>query len=93
VPFRYPEGGRFGFRVRVPRLALSEGDYSIGVYVVTDDFAEDLLEIAELRVGAKRFQQDFAPYASSARGFLSLDAEAVVPIERQPLVNTGVKED
>lgn len=92
VPFRYQEGP-FSFQVRVPQLALSEGDYSIGAYLVTDDFNEDLLDMAELRVGARRFQQDFAPYAAIWRGFVSLDAEAVTPVARQTFASTAANKD
>ena len=76
VPIRYQEG-EFSFTVSIPRLTLSEGYYSIGAYVVTDDFDGDLLEVVEIAVAAKRFRQDFAPYAASARGFVWLDAKGI----------------
>jgi homopolymeric O-antigen transport system ATP-binding protein len=92
VPLRY-EKGRFSFRLRVPQLALSEGDYSISAYLVTDDFDGSLSDVVELRVGAKRFQQDFSPYPASSRGFLSLDAEAVAPAAQPALGNRAVNGD
>jgi lipopolysaccharide transport system ATP-binding protein len=92
VPVRYSEG-RFSFKIRVPQLVLSEGDYTVGAYVLTDDFEGNISEMAELRVGAKRFQQDFAPYAASARGFVSLEAEAVVSGQQRQFANTTVDEN
>jgi lipopolysaccharide transport system ATP-binding protein len=76
LPFRY-EMGPFSFRVEVPQLALTEGDYSIGAYLVTDDFHGDVLDLADLHVMPRLFQHDFAPYAANYRGFLWLDAKVV----------------
>jgi lipopolysaccharide transport system ATP-binding protein len=92
VPFRYQKG-RFSFQVRVPQLALIDGDYSIGAYLVTDDFEGSLTDIAELRVMAKRFQQDFAPYPASSRGFVRLEAQAAAPVAQEPFVNTAGNKD
>jgi lipopolysaccharide transport system ATP-binding protein len=90
VPSRFQKN-RFSFRVRVPQLALSEGDYSINIHLITDDFDGQLSDVAELRVGAKRFQQDFAPYSASARGFVWLETEGV-PVSQKPFANTDLNE-
>jgi lipopolysaccharide transport system ATP-binding protein len=92
VPIRYQEG-RFSFKVRIPRLVLSEGDYSIDVYLVTDDFDGHLSSVAELRVGAKRFQQDFAPYPPTSRGLVWLDSEPLQAVTKRLSLKTATKDD
>jgi lipopolysaccharide transport system ATP-binding protein len=69
----YP--GSFDYTFHIPNLSLNEGDYQLGVYLVTDDFSGDQREMAELCVSAPDFNQAFAPYAANARGFVALEAK------------------
>jgi homopolymeric O-antigen transport system ATP-binding protein len=79
VPLRY-EKGRFTVNVRFASLPLVEGDLSLGLYVVTGSFAENLLDLAELSVVAPHGKKGFAAYPSETQGFITLDATASVAV-------------
>jgi lipopolysaccharide transport system ATP-binding protein len=83
-PLRYREG-YFSFGVRVPNLALIEGDYTIGVYLVTDDCKADLVELAEFHVRGSLIRQDFTPYPAGVRGFVSLEFKTAGPVSEHGL--------
>jgi hypothetical protein len=74
-PIRYREGS-FTFGVRVPRLTLTEGNYNIGIYLVTDEATADLPELAGFHVRGSPIRQDFTPYPASVSGFVSLEFES-----------------
>ena len=57
---------------------MNEGDYSIGLYVVTDDFFGNLLELADFSVMSALASYDFVPYPPEHRGVLVLSAKSSV---------------
>ena len=86
-PLHYREGS-FSLGVCVPNLALIEGDYTIGIYLVTDDCKAvelDLAELAGFYVGGSLIRQDFTPYPASVRGFVSLEFKSAAPISEHGL--------
>jgi lipopolysaccharide transport system ATP-binding protein len=83
-PLRYREG-YFSFGVRVPNLSLIEGDYTIGIYLVTDEYRADLVELAEFDVRGSLIRQDFTPYPASVRGFVSLEFKSAGPVSEHGL--------
>jgi homopolymeric O-antigen transport system ATP-binding protein len=78
VPFRY-EIGRFAIRLRIVSMPLVEGDLALGLYLVTDHFTGNLLDVAELTIAAAGGpQQPFIPYPADVRGVLVLNATTSV---------------
>jgi lipopolysaccharide transport system ATP-binding protein len=77
LPLRY-EPGEFAINVSIAALPLVEGDFTLGLYIVTDQFSGDLLDLAELNVIARRKSSKFTGYAAEARGLLNLDADVSV---------------
>src|SRR5262249_1068307 len=67
VPLRYKRG-RFALRIQINSLPLVEGDVVLGLYLVTDYFAGDLLELAELTVFEGSSAEGFVRYPANARG-------------------------
>jgi lipopolysaccharide transport system ATP-binding protein len=76
IPFRYNEG-KFALKAKINHLPLVEGDYSVSVYLVTDSFTGDLLELAEFSVGAPP-PRDFVPYRAEHRGFVVLNSASSI---------------
>jgi homopolymeric O-antigen transport system ATP-binding protein len=81
LPLRYQKG-HFSIVIRIASLPLVEGDFTIGVYLVTDHFVGDLLELDEFTVLASRRELDFAPYPADACGVLVLNAASSVVSHR-----------
>jgi lipopolysaccharide transport system ATP-binding protein len=73
VPLRY-QAGRFSFVILVAELPLVEGDFSIGLYLTTDRFADDILDIDHFTVLPSQRPQNFSPYDPGVRGVLALKA-------------------
>jgi lipopolysaccharide transport system ATP-binding protein len=69
LPFRYKEG-KFALKVQISALPFVEGDFSVGLYLVSAEFAGDLLELADLTVAAP----GFVGYPPEGRGFIVLSA-------------------
>ena len=72
VPLRYQKG-RFTTVVRIANLPLVEGDYSVGLFLVTEQFAGDILELDDFTVLASR-DLNFARYPAEVRGVVVLNA-------------------
>jgi lipopolysaccharide transport system ATP-binding protein len=77
LPLRF-EKGCFMIRTQISTLPLVEGVYTLGLYLVTDRFAGNLLELEDLVVGAARAVKDFAPYQADVRGIVALQAESTI---------------
>jgi lipopolysaccharide transport system ATP-binding protein len=73
VPLRY-EDGRFALIVQISTLPFVEGDFTIGLYIVSSEFSGNLLELADLAVVTPRSRRGFVTYAPDVRGFVVLSA-------------------
>lgn len=81
LPVRYQKG-RFTIVVRIAALPLVEGEFAIGVYLVTDQFGGDILDLDDFTVLSSRRDLDFAPYPADACGVLALNATSSVVSDR-----------
>ena len=79
VPLHYGSG-EFAIRMRITSLPLVEGDLTLGLYLVTNQFVGNLLDVAELTIVASRSAQGFIPYPADARGLLVLNATTSVVV-------------
>ena len=70
IPFHYTEG-RIDIRAQIDTLSLVEGVYSLGLYLVTDGFTGDLLELYPFTIGALRAYKH-VPYPAEVRGFITI---------------------
>jgi lipopolysaccharide transport system ATP-binding protein len=76
-PFKF-DIGCFAIRVRVAALPLVEGTYTVGLWLVANAFAGNLLELGDFSVTATRSSSDFVPYHAEYRGVVVLGAETSV---------------
>ena len=82
LPVRF-EKGCFEVRAQIAALPLVEGVYTLGLYLATDRFAGDILEIEDFVVGdAARPFTNFAPYGAEHRGVVALEAVSTVTIRQ-----------
>jgi lipopolysaccharide transport system ATP-binding protein len=72
LPARLDAGREWTARATIASLNFVEGDYRVGLFVNSSDFAGDVLDLAELTVLA-RGHATVAPYAAAHRGFVELD--------------------
>ena len=72
LPARLDAGDEWSARATIASLNLVEGDYRLGLFVNSSDFAGDVLDLAELTVHA-RGHAALAPYAAAYRGVVELD--------------------
>ena len=72
LPARLDGDHQWTARASISRLNLVEGDYRIGLFVNSSDFAGDELDLLELTVQA-RGDATVAPYEAAQRGFVELD--------------------
>jgi lipopolysaccharide transport system ATP-binding protein len=77
LPLRY-EPGRFGMTVRISALPLVDGDFTIGLYLVTDRFSGDIFELEDFTVLPPRSTLDFSPYSADLRGVVVLSAATYI---------------
>jgi homopolymeric O-antigen transport system ATP-binding protein len=77
VPLRYGSG-EFAIRTRITSLPLVEGDLTLGLYLGTNQFAGNLLDLAELTIVASQSAERFIPYPADVRGLLVLNATTSV---------------
>jgi lipopolysaccharide transport system ATP-binding protein len=54
-------------------LPLVEGDYRVGIYVVTDQYHGDFFDLAQFSVGARPLSNGVIPYPAVSRGLVELD--------------------
>lgn len=81
VPLPY-RSGRFAIRTRIASLPLVEGELLLGLYVVTDHFAGNLLDLADLTIVAPRSTEGFSSYRAEYRGFLVLNTTTSVVFDQ-----------
>jgi lipopolysaccharide transport system ATP-binding protein len=80
APFRYANGN-FALIVQISALPLVEGDYTIGLYLVTTEFVGNLLELAHLTVWAPHSRRGFVTYPSETKGFVVLSASTSLVLD------------
>jgi lipopolysaccharide transport system ATP-binding protein len=78
VPFQYTKG-RIAMTAQINDLPLVEGDYTISLYLVTDSFVGDLLELADFSVSAP-WTYDYVPYQAEHRGFVTLNSNSSISL-------------
>lgn len=88
VPFRF-DAGEFSIRVVIESLPLVEGDYSIGLWIVTNDFQGLIEDAVLLSVAGNAQNLDFASYPPELRGYVALKASTSVV--RNTLVSREAK--
>jgi ABC-type polysaccharide/polyol phosphate transport system ATPase subunit len=81
APLSYGKG-RFAIRTRILSLPLVEGELMFGLYVVTDDFAGNFPDLAELTIVESRSMQGFCSYPADTRGVLVLNATTAVAFDQ-----------
>lgn len=57
----------------VDALPLVEGDYRLGVYLVTNHYAGNYLDLTSFTVASNLRPCDMVPYAREHRGFIEID--------------------
>jgi len=72
LPARLDANQQWTARATIASLNLVEGDYRIGLFVSSSDFAGDVHDLVELTVQA-RTDATLAPYAAAHRGVVELD--------------------
>jgi lipopolysaccharide transport system ATP-binding protein len=80
LPFRY-EKGWFSLNTRIGALPVVEGGYTIGLYLRTDSFVGDLMDLKDFTVHAAWCANDFMPYHADVRGILAVKSESGFVVE------------
>jgi lipopolysaccharide transport system ATP-binding protein len=70
IPRAYSEG-KFALLAQVAAVPFVEGDFSVGLYMVTDRFKGEIEELAEFSVSEARLSA-VTPYPANARGVVAL---------------------
>ena len=60
-------------RGQIHSLPLVQGEYHLGMYIKTEDFQDNLLDLATLTVEGSAASNGSIPYAAQHRGFVELD--------------------
>jgi homopolymeric O-antigen transport system ATP-binding protein len=91
LPLRYTEG-QIGMNARINALPLIDGLYSAGLYLVTDGFARDLLDLSHFTIGAPR-ESKYVPYPAEARGLVTIGAAVSISLRSNAAVSrlTGAR--
>jgi hypothetical protein len=76
VPAFVP-GGKSSFRISIKDVALVEGLYSVGIYISSENFYGDVLDLAEFEVILDGSSGTHPPYEARFRGFALLEAEVL----------------
>ena len=63
--------------LKVESLPLIEGDYTLGLWIKSRNFSEELENLSELTVLSKVQESGFIPYAPSDRGFFELEFDVL----------------
>lgn len=79
LPLRYSVG-RFAIKVSISALPFVEGDFTLGLYLMTDRFDGSILELQEFSVTAPRSLQFASYYVPETRGLLVLNAASSVAL-------------
>jgi len=84
-PFRY-ERSRFRIVTYIESLPLVDGDFTLGLYIVSDQFAGNILELADFSVVLPQSTREFAPYPAGVRGIVALNAATSIVTDRLPVL-------
>lgn len=79
--------GLLTITIDVRKLPLVDGDYTIGLYVVTDTFAGNILDIDTLSIQSSAGETGFVPYGAANRGFVEFDAVAYLDQKHTDAMN------
>ena len=82
MPLRYGIG-EFAIKMQITSLPLVEGVLMLGLYLVTNQFDGNLLDLVELTAVASRSEEGFIPYPADVRGLLVLNATTSVAFGEQ----------
>lgn len=91
IPMRYSEG-RFKIRTELDSFPVSEMNVRVGLYIDSDHFTGDILNLAKLEVLAARPSEGFAMYSLEQRGYVAMNATSSVvlgPSTRDDAVEAG----
>ena len=73
LPARLDAGQTWTTEGTIANVNLVEGDYRLGLFVNSSDFAGDVTDLVELTVQARPRAGEHAPYAAAHRGFVELN--------------------
>jgi len=76
LPANLPAGGGWTASCAVPSLPFVEGEYSVGLYVRADRFADNRFNLARFVVAPRPAAGGLAPYGAEHRGLVELDFTA-----------------
>lgn len=73
LPFAYVPG-HFVINAHIDMLPFVEGEYSLGVYIVTNEFSGNLFDLITWEIGPASMRSEFAPYSPESRGIVSVNS-------------------
>ena len=85
LPLCYKRG-RFSLVVRIAAIPLVEGEYTVGLWLVTDACAGDFLDLQEFFISTRPTSTEFVPYPVEYRGTTVLNASASITINQSSVV-------
>ena len=65
---------------QIHSLPLVEGEYRVGLFIATDSFHDDFLDLTSFRVVASHSNDNFVPYTATYRGVMELDFSATLRV-------------
>jgi hypothetical protein len=61
----------------IKNVPFVEGEYRIGLYLVTSEFSGNILDLVNLAVISPHFLQENIPYPSQYRGYLEISTDCI----------------
>jgi lipopolysaccharide transport system ATP-binding protein len=84
--------GTILIRSQIEGLPLVEGDYAIGLYLGSDDFRDNLLELAALTIVSPRSPSNLIPYPPHTRGVVVLQSSnRIEHLEEMPTLQRALR--
>jgi hypothetical protein len=80
LPLRY-ESGRFKVTVQIAAMPLVDDDFSVGLYLATNRFNGNILELADFSVTTLPPSSRFVPYPREVQGFVVLTASTSLALD------------
>jgi lipopolysaccharide transport system ATP-binding protein len=77
LPIKY-ERGRFSLLTNIISLPLVEGEFTVGLWLVTDTSRADFLDLEDFLIKAPAVTSKFVPYSVEHRGIVVLNATSTV---------------
>jgi lipopolysaccharide transport system ATP-binding protein len=84
LPLRY-KMGHFRMTVHITTLPLVDGDFTIGLWLTTDQVSKNFFDLADIMVVVSPSTLDFVPYPAAVRGVVVLSSSVSVAFD-QPSV-------